>query len=146
MRFERLYENPYIFAAGIKNSWARRRRIELSELCGEMWTLPQPNTFKGSVVVEAFRAAGLEFPRVSVFAFSDEVRISLLRTGRFLTFLPRSALNFPVKRTFIKELPVEFQTTGGSIGILTLANRTLSPLAQLFIECARDVAKTLAPH
>jgi DNA-binding transcriptional LysR family regulator len=146
VRFERLYENPYIFVAGIENPWARQRRIELSELRDEIWTLPQPNTFKGSVVVEAFRAAGLEYPHVAVFAFSDEVRISLLRTGRFLTVLPRSALIFPVKRAFIKELPVEFQTTGGSIGILTLANRTLSPLAQLFIECARDVAKTLAHH
>jgi len=29
-------------------------------------------------------------------------------------------------------------------GIVTLKNRTLSPVAQLFIECAREVAKPLA--
>jgi hypothetical protein len=30
------------------------------------------------------------------------------------------------------------------IGIVTLKNRTLSPAAQLFIECAREVARPLA--
>lgn len=34
--------------------------------------------------------------------------------------------------------------TQSSIGIITLKNRTLSPLAQLFIDCAREVAKPLA--
>ena len=30
------------------------------------------------------------------------------------------------------------------VGIVTLKNRTLSPVAQLFIDCAREVAKPLA--
>jgi hypothetical protein len=30
------------------------------------------------------------------------------------------------------------------VSLLTLKNRTLSPLAQRFIECAREVAKSLA--
>jgi hypothetical protein len=30
------------------------------------------------------------------------------------------------------------------IGIVTLKNRTLTPVAQLFIDCAREVAKPLA--
>jgi hypothetical protein len=29
-------------------------------------------------------------------------------------------------------------------GIVTLKNRTLSPVAQVFIDCAREVAKPLA--
>ena len=30
------------------------------------------------------------------------------------------------------------------IGIITLKNRTLTPVAQLFLECAREAAKPLA--
>jgi DNA-binding transcriptional LysR family regulator len=41
-------------------------------------------------------------------------------------------------------LPVELPTTQRQIGIITLKNRTLSPLAQVFIECAREIAKPLA--
>jgi hypothetical protein len=32
----------------------------------------------------------------------------------------------------------------GAIGIITLKNRTLTPVAQLFIDCAREVAKPMA--
>jgi hypothetical protein len=34
--------------------------------------------------------------------------------------------------------------TQRAIGIITLRNRTLSALAQRFIECARDIAEPLA--
>jgi hypothetical protein len=48
------------------------------------------------------------------------------------------------KPTSIKMLPVDLPTTRRQIGIITLKNRTLSPLAQLFIQGARDVARLLA--
>jgi hypothetical protein len=41
-------------------------------------------------------------------------------------------------------LPIELPMTQRSVGIITLKKRTLSPLAQLFIECAREVAKPLS--
>ena len=43
-------------------------------------------------------------------------------------------------------LPVDLPTTRRQIGIITLKNRTLSPLAQLFIACAHEVAKPLAKN
>ena len=72
------------------------------------------------------------------------MRISLLATGRFLTIFPASVLRFPTKRPEIKVLPVELPIARVPIGIVTLKNRTLSPVAQLFIEHAREVAKPLA--
>jgi hypothetical protein len=41
-------------------------------------------------------------------------------------------------------VPVELPTTRRQMGIITLKNRTLSPLAQIFIEHARDIAEPLA--
>src|ERR1044071_1460009 len=37
--FELLYDDSYVVVAGTQSQWARRRRIELSELVGETWTL-----------------------------------------------------------------------------------------------------------
>ncbi len=142
--FEFLYENPYVVAAGVKNPWVRRRNIELSELTGELWALPPPDSPVGSVAVEAFRASGLDAPRASVIAFADEMRVNLLRTGRYLTFIAESVLRFPTKHPFITKLPVALPITSGPIGILTLKSRTLSPVAQLFIDCAHQVAKPMA--
>ena len=72
------------------------------------------------------------------------MRIRLAATGRFLAVVPASILKFPAKHPSIKVLPVELPTTRRQIGIITLKNRTLSPLAQLFIECAREIAKPMA--
>jgi hypothetical protein len=43
----------------------------------------------------------------------------------------------------MKKLPIELSSTDWQTGIVTLMNRTLSPLAQRFIETAREVAKPL---
>jgi DNA-binding transcriptional LysR family regulator len=68
---------------------------------------------------------------------------SLLRTGRFLTILPEFWLQFPERHPFIRKLPVELPITGAPIGIITLKNRTPSPVAQRFIDSSREVAKPL---
>jgi hypothetical protein len=41
-------------------------------------------------------------------------------------------------------LPVELPVAGVPIGIVTLKNRTPNPVARLFIEHARDIARPLA--
>jgi hypothetical protein len=43
-------------------------------------------------------------------------------------------------------LSVELPATHRKIGIITLKNRTISPLARLFIECAREIAKPFAKN
>jgi hypothetical protein len=48
------------------------------------------------------------------------------------------------KRPGIKVLPVKLQYASVPVGIITLKNRTLGPVAQLFIDEARELAKPLA--
>jgi DNA-binding transcriptional LysR family regulator len=142
--FEALYDDSHVVVAlGAQSPSVRRRRIALADLMNESWVLPPPESVIGSVAMEAFRACGLDYPRATVFATSAEVRMSLLATGRFLTIVPKSVLRFS-KRPDIKVLPVELQHAHVPIGIVTLKNRTLSPVAQLFIDTAREVAKPLA--
>jgi len=141
--FEFLFDDSCVVAAGAQSPWARRRRIGLAELTNESWVLPPPGSWIGSVAREAFRASGLDYPRTTVVTDSPQVRISLLATGRFVTIFPASAMRFPNPRPEIKALPVELPVARLANGIVTLKNRTLSPVAQLFIECAREVAKPL---
>ena len=142
--FEFLYDDSYAVAASAQSLWARRRRVELAELVSEPWILPPPETVTGSVAVEAFRASGLDYPRVTLVTNSPEVRMSFLATGRYLTIFADLILRFPTKRPEIKVLPIELPMARVPIGIVTLKNRTLSPAAQLFINSAREVAKPLA--
>ena len=144
LSFEFLFDDSFVVAAGAQSPWTRRRRIELAELAREPWTLPSAEGDTGSVATEAFRASGLDYPRMTLITNHSQVRMSLLATGRFLTILPASALRFPTRRPEIKVLPVELSKVPKPMGIVTLKNRRLSPVVELFIEHARRVARPLA--
>jgi DNA-binding transcriptional LysR family regulator len=107
----------------------------------EPWVLPSPESSVGSFLAEAFQVQGLDFPPTAVVAFAYEIRVSLLATNRYLTILPESVLRFPAIDPRIKLLSVELPLRRMPIGVITLKNRTLSPAAQLFIDCAREIAK-----
>ncbi len=141
--FEKLYDDPYVVVAGAQNPWARRRRIKLAELMSEPWALPPPESALGSLIMEAFRASGLDYPRPTVHVFAAEGRISLLETGRFLSIFSKSRLTLPTERPHLKVLPVDAPFPSLPVGLLYLKNRTLSPATQLFFEHAREVAKLL---
>jgi DNA-binding transcriptional LysR family regulator len=142
--FELLFNDFHVIAASAQNAWARRRKIELADLVNERWALPPPESELGAIAKRAFRARGLDYPHATVSSFPTEVRISLLATGHFLTIVPDSALRFPVRRTEIKALPIELPSARVPVGIVRVKNRTLSPVARLFIETAHAIAKPLA--
>lgn len=142
--FEFLFDDSYVVAAGAANLCVRRRRIRLADLMAEPWVLPPAESVPDSILTKAIRAAALPYPRVTVVTNSPEVRFNLLATGRYLTIFSTSALRFQTSRPKLKALPVELPMSRVPIGIVTLKNRTLSPVVQLFIETAREVARPLA--
>ena len=139
---ETLFRDPHLVVAGAQNPWTRRRRLGLSDLLNEPWTLPMPDSPYGSVVSEAFRAQGLGIPR-TVVTSTLPVRSALLATGRFLSMVPRVVMRFPVKTQKLKSLPIDLPTTLRPLALITLKNRTLNPAAQLFTDFAREAAKPL---
>jgi DNA-binding transcriptional LysR family regulator len=82
--------------------------------------------------------------RFAVVTSSTPTRRALLATGRFLTIIPAPVLRLAAEKPAPRALPIELPKTPRPIGIVTLKARTLTPLAQRFIDCARDVARTLA--
>jgi DNA-binding transcriptional LysR family regulator len=137
-------EIPYV-VAGAGNKWLNRRKIELAELFGENWVLPPGDSITGSLIEAAFRAAGVGLPHATVVTFSLQFAISLLTTGRFLGIVPGSMLRFAGKRLGIKVLPLALPIRPGPVGVTTLKNRTLSPVAELFIDHARQLAASMGP-
>jgi len=138
-----LFEDDVVVAAGAKSRWARRRRIKLEELMNEPWALPPYNSAMGAIFLEAFSARGLAPPTATVVAESANLRSKLLATGRFLTVMPEFALTLPGRDPSIKALPVELPGARRTMRIISLRNRSLSPLAELFIDSMRALAKPL---
>jgi DNA-binding transcriptional LysR family regulator len=140
---EILYHDLFVVVAGIGNSWARKRRVKLADLVSEPWVLLPRDTLRGATMVQAFRSSGLEPPRATVITQSLSMRNSLLATGRFLTMLPGTLMKFPTTHPAIKALPIKLPATRQPVGLITLKNRALSPVALLFMNCTREVAKSM---
>lgn len=143
MDAEILYAESVIVAVDLQSQWTRRRRVDLAELVDEPWLLPAPGSFVSSIIEEAFRACGLTPPQPVVVA-SSHMRTALLASGRFVTAIPAAMLQIGGIRASIKAVPVSLPDQYRNVAIVTLKGRSLSPVAQLFIECAREVAKPLA--
>jgi DNA-binding transcriptional LysR family regulator len=146
LEFELLFDDLSVVATGAGSPWARRRKVTLADLANEPWVLPPPESGIGSIAMEAFRTSKLDYPRTTVVTDSPHTRMTLLATGRFLTIFPASALRFPTSPPEIKILPIELPIARVPNGIITMKNRTLSAVAQLFVEHAQELAKSRAKH
>jgi DNA-binding transcriptional LysR family regulator len=141
---EPLFDEPFAAMAGKDSRWARRRQIELAELAEEAWVLPPPDSVPGVLIAEIFREHGLQHPRAGILTLSVQLTTTMIATGRFVGMLPGSVARFSAKRVGLKILPVKVPTVLGSVNVITVKNRTPSPLAQLFIGSARAVAKSIS--
>jgi DNA-binding transcriptional LysR family regulator len=141
LNVEILFEDPLFVVAGSASKWARRRGIKVAELVEEAWCLPANEGLVRSHVMEAFRARGLDIPRQTVGSTSIQLISALLATGDFLAVLFGSTLRFGVKRLDLKALSVDLPIRPAPVVIVTLKGRMLSPVAQLFIDCTREIAR-----
>jgi DNA-binding transcriptional LysR family regulator len=141
---EVLFHDTLAVLTSANNPLTRRRRLTLADLVNEPWVqLPEDSLF-GAMVVEVFRASGYEPPRPTVVTHSEYLKNDFLAKGRFLTVLPGFMLKVPGWHPQLKALPIALPHTRKPIGLITLKGRMLTPLAQLFIENVRKVAKGMA--
>jgi DNA-binding transcriptional LysR family regulator len=142
---EVLFHDSLAVLTSAKNPLTRRRKLTLAELMDEPWTLLPSDSLFGALVADAFRASGNALPRRTVVTLSHCVQDDLLATGRFLTVRPSFMLKAAGRYPPLKALPVALPNTPMPIGITTLKNRTLTPLAQLFIENIRAAVGLMVP-
>jgi DNA-binding transcriptional LysR family regulator len=136
-----LFHDRLRVVVGTKSPWARRRGVTLADLVNEPWCVARSAI--GSLVTDAFGASGLPAPRVAVTSTSAHVLFQLLESGRYVGHFGDEMLRFYTDRFALKKLAVELPAKPFSVAVVTLKNRTISPVAQLFIDCAREVAATV---
>lgn len=139
LQVSELFQEPLVVVAGPRNPWTRHTKIELAELMDAPWAFSPLNSVSGQSMEQAFRASGLGLPRIMVVSSSMQVLRRLVMDNEFLALFPRSAAQG------VCILPVTVKALWQPIGILTAPHRTLSPLAKLFIDCARSVVRESSP-
>jgi DNA-binding transcriptional LysR family regulator len=139
---EPLFDEPHVVAAGSESRWAKRRNLALADLIGERWVLAETGSLARSLQDEAFRRSGLEVPSATVMTVSLHLYMRLIETGLWLGLIPASTMRFGGKWMRIKVLPIKVLSPPAPVGFITVKDRTLTPLAERFIDCARKVAKS----
>lgn len=141
LELEALFDDPMVVVTSRENKRFRGRSVKLAQLVGEPWCLPDASSPSTIYVMQAFQAASLPLPHVSVHCLSMELQAALAATGRFLTVLPASYLRLNTTTTSLRVLPVALGIDPPPVGIVTLRNRTLSPATNLFVHTLRAVVK-----
>src|SRR5215813_2269442 len=141
---ELLFYDRICLVAAKQSRWASRRKIGLADLADAVLILPPSDTPGGAAIADAFHAAGLPMPPITVTTVSVALRNMLSMRDRFISALPVSILRFNPDLYSVKELPLEFPMPPWPTLLVTLKNRTLSPPVQRFIECVREISGTMA--
>jgi DNA-binding transcriptional LysR family regulator len=144
LNVEVIFDDVMVLAAGVQTRWAQRSRIDLAELIDEPWIMTPPNTWSSVILTEAFRARGLEMPKARLTTLSVPLRINLLSTGPYISAFPNSVLYLDPNLVSLKILPVDLPARPWPLAVVTLKNRTLSPIVERFIEHVRAFARSMA--
>jgi DNA-binding transcriptional LysR family regulator len=139
LAIEPLLNDRLVVVAGPQSNWTRRRKIDLAELTGETWIMQNAETGNYRILARAFETRGLPIPKTNLVTVSISVIKHFLERGRFLTAIPRSVAYF----TSLKVLPVDLASPPWPINVVTIKRRIISPVAERFIACARDVTRSM---
>ncbi|HEV8110994.1 MAG TPA: LysR family transcriptional regulator [Burkholderiales bacterium] len=142
LNVEVLFDDPAVIAAGANSRWARKRRIELADLVDAAWVATPRETLTTRLLEQAFRDKGLPAPKLRVMTFSVQLRARLLVEGEFLACLPRSLLLVKVDGVGLRALPIGLPPHTFPVAIVTVKNRTLTPVVELFLERLRAFVKS----
>jgi DNA-binding transcriptional LysR family regulator len=143
LNVEVLFLEQMVIVAGRQSRWARRRKVDLAELVDEPWVLTESDTLSYLRLAEAFAARGLGMPRRILQTLSSHLRVNLAASGSHITTLPSTTLRVYGDRFALKALPIEFPAQPWPAVIVTLKNKTLSPVVERFIQHIRDFTRPM---
>jgi DNA-binding transcriptional LysR family regulator len=141
---EVIFEDSLAIVAAEQNRLTRLRTIDLADLVDEPWILTPPESWGHMLMAQAFAARGVDMPKLHVMSFSIPLRIGLVAAGPYLTAVPASVVRRSIDRLPVKVLPVEMSGSQWPVVLVTLKNRTLSPVAQSFVDHVRAIAPTMS--
>jgi DNA-binding transcriptional LysR family regulator len=93
-------------------------------------------------MAEIFRSRGLKEPRPEIVTDSLQLMTMLLTSGNYLSMFPASVLRF-AQHIPLKALPLNLPNPTRPVGIVTLKGRLNSPIANLVIDYAREIAGSI---
>ena len=144
VEIEAIFDDEYIVVAGNRSRWAQHPSLDIADLTEAAWILSPEDTWGRRLVEEAFRARGMDKPKVVLTTFSVHLRFHLAAVGDYVTAIPRSIFHPSEERFGLSALPVRLPNRPWPVNIVTLKHRTLSPVVALFLDRLRTHVHSMA--
>lgn len=145
LNVETLFHDELVVICSRQSRWARRRKVSLADLVDEPWVFPPPAGFLTGIMRGEFEAQGLALPRPTVTTSCTYSLSVLVGNGNFLGIHPRAMLTTPNQHPLLTAVDVGLPTTRGAIGLISLRDRSLSPVAELFAKSVAPVVDKIRP-
>jgi DNA-binding transcriptional LysR family regulator len=142
LRSDDLFNDSFVVVAGRGSPWIGRRNVTLADLMDDPWVLPPVGSAGHALHSQILGACGVDMPRSGVVCASIQMHDALLANGPYLALRLASLVHLGGKRAPIAVLPVKLPAVSEPFAVITLKARTVSPVASLFIDCAREVIKS----
>lgn len=148
---EHLFDDDWVVCAAGSHRLARLKRVTLSDLAQERWTMPIRDMQSRDFLAQqwqwwyrAFQERGLPPPRVAVATRSVQLRLQTCASSSLLCYASRRILRRASPNLRLKELPVKDLTWRRTVGVIYREGGYLSPAARRLIEILKSTAQEIS--
>ncbi len=137
LRFEPLYRDRIAFVVECQHPLAAASRVTSDDLQNYPVIMPTRNAIIRPVVERLFIEKGYAIPLRAVESVSDSFGREFVRRNRAIWIISRGVVASEIERGEFAELPVDTQTTLGSVGLNQRVDAEARPSVELFASIVR---------
>lgn len=127
--YTRLSDEPMCAVARKGHPLLKQRKVQMQDLAGTPWIVPQIGTILRSRFDLMFREAGYPAPKQIIEAVSQMVVPRLVQETNYLAILARDVAKHYASFGMISIVPIELPCDLDSFGVVTRKDRELGPAA-----------------
>lgn len=135
-----LFRESLCVVGGARRWRERSAPMALSQLAGEAWILPPPQSPVRAAAQSLFADAGLAWPTDVVESLSILASIELMTQTPRVALMPRTAAQPFVDAGTLCILDVAESVDFGAVGYSVRAGQALTPACRHFVECLHEAA------
>jgi LysR family transcriptional regulator of gallate degradation len=138
---EVLFEDKLSIIARKGHPLTNKKQISFSELANQKWVLPSSQTPAWKILEETMKGHNVLMPQHAIQTSSLSIVRGLLIDSDRVSLLSEHQIYYDIKCQLLEILSVEMTDTYRPIGITMRKNTQPSPVAKLFLDKIRKVAK-----
>ena len=134
-------DDEYVAYASADHPLAKKRKLSLSDLVGEVWTSSTANYRPKQLLKQAFVDRELPEPRFAMQTRSTRLRIQFIARSRLLGFGPKRTLEMAAKSFGLRILPVKELTWPRPVGVMYRKGAYLPPAARRLVALLKETSR-----